>query len=105
MRSFPRYPRADCVQRKFAHMPGPMFSEKPQANRLGPLAALDHVHGHALPFRKIGHAAPGECRGMHENVLAAAVPDDETEYPFLGVSFFPSPLLSRGAVGGVLCLG
>ena len=40
-------------------------------------AALDHVDRYPLAFRQIGEAAAIDRRGMHENVLAADVPDDE----------------------------
>ena len=62
----------------------PDLSDQPDVDGLRSLAALDHVDSYSLAFRQIGEAATVECRGMHENVLAAAIPDDEPE-PFIRV--------------------
>jgi hypothetical protein len=60
------------------------ISDEPDVDGLQSLAALDHVDGYPLAFRKLSNAAAVERRGMHENVFAAAIPDDEPE-PFIRV--------------------
>jgi hypothetical protein len=66
----------------------------------GPLDTLDHVDGYPLTFRQIGDAAAIKRRGMHEDVSAAAVPDDEAE-PLIGVvPFHRTGLLDGGLIGG-----
>src|SRR4051794_10567652 len=59
-------------------------SDEPNADRLGSLAALDHVHNHSLAFHQIGEAGAVEHRDMHENVFTAAVADDEPK-SFVGI--------------------
>src|SRR3954466_4030961 len=75
------------------------ISDKSNTHRLWSLAALDHVHGHPLPFRKLGEAAAGERRDMHENILAAAVPVDETKPLIPVVPLHRADLLDGGLIG------
>ena len=77
------------------------ISDESNTHRLWSLAALDHVHGHPLPFRKLGEAAAGERRDMHENILAAAVPVDETEPLIWVVPLHCTDLLDSGLIRGL----
>src|SRR5437764_1510967 len=78
-------------------------SNEPNVERLRSLAAFDHVDGYALAFPQLGDTGAVQRRGMHKNVLAAAVPHDEAE-PFIGgVELHRADLLDRGLVGR--CIG
>jgi hypothetical protein len=74
------------------------ISDEPDVDGLRSLAALDHVDGYPLAFRQIGEAAAIERRGMHENVLAAAVPDDEPKPLIAVVPFDRAELLDGGLI-------
>src|SRR5580704_3998643 len=57
----------------------PDLSDQPDVDGLRSLAALDHVDRYSLALRQIGEAAAVERRGVNENILTAAVPNDEPE--------------------------
>ena len=80
----------------------PGLSDQPDVDGLRPLAALDHVDRYSLALRQIGEAATVERRGMRENVLAAAVPDDEPESLIPVVPFYRTDLLDGGLIGGLV---
>src|SRR5688572_10517916 len=75
-------------------------SDEANADRLRSLGALDHVDSNPLAFRKLGDAAAGKRRDMYENVLATAVPDNESK-PLIGiVPLHRAALLDGGLIGG-----
>src|SRR6267142_1659084 len=81
---------------------GRSISDQADVDGLRSLATLDHVDSYSLAFRQTGEAAAVERRGMHENVLAAAVADDEPE-PFIRVvPFHRADLLDGGLIGGLV---
>src|SRR5208282_1137352 len=66
------------------------------------LAALDHIDGHPLTFHQLADTGAVQRRGMHEDVLAAAVPHDEPE-SFVGVvPLDRADFLDRGLIGGLV---
>jgi hypothetical protein len=73
------------------------ISDEPDVDGLRSLATLDHIDGYSLAFRQIGEAAAIERRGMHKNVLATAVPDDESK-PLIGVVPFHRAKLLDGSL-------
>src|SRR2546429_7394680 len=78
------------------------MSDEPDADRLRSLVAFDHVYSYPLAFRQLAQAGSVERRGMHKNVLAAAIPDNEPE-PFIGVvPFHRADLLDGGLIGGLV---
>ena len=75
-------------------------SDEPNADGLRSLAALDHINGDALAVRQLADTGAVQRRGMHENILAAAVPHNEPE-PFRGgVELHRAELLDGGLIGG-----
>jgi len=75
------------------------MSDQSGAHRLRSLAALNHVDRDPLTFWQLAHAGAAQSRRAHENILAAAVTDDEAE-PFIGGIELDRPdLLDRGLIG------
>ena len=54
-------------------------SDEPNADRLRSLAALDHINRYTLTFGQLADTGAVQRRDMHENILAAAVPDGTRE--------------------------
>ena len=75
------------------------MSDQSDADRLRSLAALNHVDRDPLTLWQLAHAGAAQSRRAHENILAAAVTDDEAE-PFIGGIELDRPdLLDRGLIG------
>ena len=45
------------------------MSDEPNAHRLWPFAALDHINRYALTFGQLADTGALQRRGMHENIL------------------------------------
>ena len=80
----------------------PSISDEPDIDGLRSLASLYHIDSYPLAFRQIDQAPAIKRRGMHEDVFAAAVPDDEPE-PLIGVVLLHcTDLLGGGLIGGLV---
>jgi hypothetical protein len=77
-------------------------SDKPNADRLRPLATLDHVDRDPLAFCQVADSSAVQSRRAHENVLSAAVADDEAEPPIGGIKLDRAGLLHRGLTGALI---
>jgi hypothetical protein len=78
------------------YLPPGSIADQADVDGLRSLATPDHIDSYSLAFRQTGEATAVERRGMHENVLAAAVADVNPN-PLSGLDHFTVPISSTAA--------